>query len=236
MARLLGLLLFSFSLALSASVPRLPRKALQQHSPDLPAGVLRIDTTAQPIHHAKRQTDSSPITRHLTPNSYWITVSVGRPPQSIPVLLDSGSSDTWFQARNACVTRLVDTCGSYACRTAASRSTIAEESADMNQLILRARSRTAQIQVYPISILNTPISLTHLGTTLPTSSALVVQPSRDSEWRSPPRTQVLRMACLASVFPLKSLWPSETRRPSTQPWLMSCTQLESLVHVLTASI
>lgn len=69
-----------------------------------PAGMVRMPFSIQRRHGglAKRQTVASSISNELALNCYTIGVTVGDPPQSISLELDTGSSDTWMYGPDTC--------------------------------------------------------------------------------------------------------------------------------------
>ena len=116
MAQVYSFLILFYAILASPS-PVLPSKDVTKERATLPAGVIRVPTSGRmQSHHSKRQYDSSPITQQLPLQSYWITVQFGTPPQTVPLLVDTGSADTWVQARNSCVVSATSSCGDYACK------------------------------------------------------------------------------------------------------------------------
>ena len=71
---------------------------------DGPPGTLRFPFKIHGGQSAlnKRQTVQSPIQNALPLQFYTVDMTVGTPPQAVNVVIDTGSSDTWFFAPGAC--------------------------------------------------------------------------------------------------------------------------------------
>ncbi|OCL07673.1 acid protease, partial [Glonium stellatum] len=106
-----SLLTAILSLTALSSAITIPRRDIESNFLKLPA--VAVDKP-QTQHEAKRQ-EVLPLANSQTGTRYIINFSIGTPPQSVSVALDTGSSDTWVNptCSAAGIQDSIDLCNSF---------------------------------------------------------------------------------------------------------------------------